>query len=307
MKCIVCHEPATIRISRHNATFCEEHFIEHIHRQVLRVIKKYSMFGKSDRIILAVSGGKDSLGTWKILLDLGFRVIGVHINNGFGKYSELSEQCVRDFANAESAELKVYQLEELIGFDFKTALKYTRKSACSLCGSFKRYNLNRIAIELAGDVLATAHNLDDETAFLLGNILYWHSNYLKKQHPVLEAEKGLVKKVKPIVRITDEEMRRYSDVMGIQYIQSRCPYVKHPTTHFYKEIMDELQAKFPSVKGVFYFGFVEKILPCIAEEENSGEAKKQTHYCSVCGYKTILPDKCFICTLKELVKDAKRT
>lgn len=303
MKCTVCGGTATIKISRHNAAFCEKHFIEHIHRQVLRVVKKYRMFSESDKIILAVSGGKDSLGTWRILLDLGYRVTAVHINNGFGEYSDISEQCVRDFARNANAELRVFKFEELMGFEFKTALRYTRKSPCSLCGSFKRYNLNRIAGELGGDVLATAHNLDDETAFLLGNILYWHINYLKKQKPVLEAEKGLVKKVKPIIRITDEEMKAYSEVRGIRYVEAKCPYVKHPTTHFYKRIMDELQDKFPSVKGVFYFGFVDKLLPNIDERETPEVA----HYCPECGYKTILSDKCFICTIKELIKNAEGT
>ena len=57
-----------IDVRRHNAGFCREHFIIHIHNQVARTIKEFEMFEPEDRILVAVSGGKDSLALWDILL-----------------------------------------------------------------------------------------------------------------------------------------------------------------------------------------------------------------------------------------------
>ncbi len=64
MKCTVCRGPASINIPRHNSKFCTPHFIEHIHRQIERSIEKYRMFDREDRLLLAVSGGKDSMAAW---------------------------------------------------------------------------------------------------------------------------------------------------------------------------------------------------------------------------------------------------
>ena len=67
MKCKVCREHAVVDIRRHNAGFCRDHFLEHARNQVARAIKEFKMFRPDDRLLLAVSGGKDSLALWDIL------------------------------------------------------------------------------------------------------------------------------------------------------------------------------------------------------------------------------------------------
>ena len=59
-RCRVCKEPAIIDLPRHNANFCAEHFLELCRRQVTKAIEKFDMLSKDDRILVAVSGGKDS-------------------------------------------------------------------------------------------------------------------------------------------------------------------------------------------------------------------------------------------------------
>src|SRR5436305_421490 len=82
----------------------------------------------------------------------------------------------------------------------------TRRAPCSGCGLAKRYLFNREAAERGYAVVATGHNLDDEAATLLGNVLHWQSGYLARQSPVLEAEdSGLVRKVKPLYRLSEHD------------------------------------------------------------------------------------------------------
>ena len=64
MKCKVCRQHAVVDVRRHNAAFCQEHFVVHIHNQVARTIKEFKMFDPDDRLLIAVSGGKDSLALW---------------------------------------------------------------------------------------------------------------------------------------------------------------------------------------------------------------------------------------------------
>jgi len=67
----VCRGPAGIEGGRHNAAFCPEHFVTHCRGQVRRAVHDHRMLEPGDRVLVAVSGGKDSLALWELLVDLG--------------------------------------------------------------------------------------------------------------------------------------------------------------------------------------------------------------------------------------------
>ena len=71
MKCRRCKAPAVIDIRRHNAAFCKDCFLHHCREQVRRAIHEYDMFEPGERILVAVSGGKDSLALWDLLWEAG--------------------------------------------------------------------------------------------------------------------------------------------------------------------------------------------------------------------------------------------
>ena len=87
MNCTKCKTKAVIGLPRHNAAFCKGCFNGFVHDQVARAIKSEKMCGKEDRILVAVSGGKDSLALWDILLKLGYRADALYVNLGIGTYS----------------------------------------------------------------------------------------------------------------------------------------------------------------------------------------------------------------------------
>jgi hypothetical protein len=76
VKCRVCRSEAVIDVPRHNANFCAQHFIAHCREQVARAIRHFDMLRPGDRVLVAVSGGKDSLALWDVLLDLGYDAEG---------------------------------------------------------------------------------------------------------------------------------------------------------------------------------------------------------------------------------------
>ena len=82
MKCRRCKAPAVVEIRRHNAAFCGDCFLRHVREQVKRAIASYDMFEPSDRILVAVSGGKDSLALWDVLLQLGYHADGLYLGLG---------------------------------------------------------------------------------------------------------------------------------------------------------------------------------------------------------------------------------
>src|SRR3984957_2673739 len=218
MKCRACRQPAVVEIRRHNAAFCEPCFFRHCGEQVNRAIEAFDMIRPGERVLVAVSGGKDSLALWDLLLDAGVAADGLYLGLGIGDYSDESGRYARAFAAARGATLVEIDLPTRFGYDIATGAAAARKAPCSACGLSKRHLFNQAAVDGGYDALATGHNLDDEAAVLLGNVLRWDLAYLGRQSPVLPGGDGFVRKVKPLVRLGEREMAAYCVLRGIDYI-----------------------------------------------------------------------------------------
>jgi len=267
MKCTRCRQPAVIEIRRHNAAFCQACFEHHVRQQVRRAIEDHAMLADGDRVLVAVSGGKDSLALWDVLLDLGYAATGFYLGLGIGEYSDRSGQVADAFARGRRVELIQVDLAAEYGFDIPTAKRKGSRSSCSVCGLSKRYLFNRVAIDRGFDVVATGHNLDDEAATLLGNTLRWHTDFLARQFPVLPGREGMAKKVKPLYRLSERETAAYAFLRGIEYVVEECPLVAGNTQLKYKDAMNHLEAGSPGTKASFYFGFVERAAHLFRAEE----------------------------------------
>lgn len=314
MKCKVCREHAVVDVRRHNAAFCRTHFQDHITNQVARTIKEFKMFSPLDRLLIAVSGGKDSLALWDILTDLGYDVTGFYLDLGIGGYSTRSKDACVAFAEARGAKLIVRSLNEEHGYTVPELAKLTGRVPCSGCGLNKRYEFNRAALEEGFEVLVTGHNLDDEVATLFGNVLHWNVDMLGRQAPVLderllahggEQRTVMVKKVKPLVKIAERETAAYALLKGIDYVVEECPMVEGNTQHRYKEAITLLEESSPGTKSQMYFGFLKKAASRFAEPGDRVDLAA----CMSCGSVTIAVDSgdplCSFCRTKNLALKRK--
>ncbi len=295
MKCRRCREAAIIDIRRHNAAFCSECFLHHCREQVRRAIADYDMVAPGDRLLVAVSGGKDSLALWDILLDLGYDVAGLYLGLGIGGYSQESAGYARAFAARRSAILVEIDLPEDLGFDIPSGSRAAGRVPCSACGLSKRHLFNQAAVDGGYDAVATGHNLDDEAAVLFGNVLRWSTEYLARQLPVLPAGNGFVRKVKPLVRLGERETAAYCVIRGIDYIVEECPMAEGNKHLGYKEALNAIEVGSPGSKAAFYFGFLDKVSQhfrpqAVAEQEQLGR-------CSSCGAATT-GEVCAFCKLR---------
>ena len=295
MKCRVCRGKAVIQLRRHRANFCREHFIDHVRRQVQRTIHDFDMFGKEERLVLGVSGGKDSLALWDILTHLGYAVDGVYLHLGIGEYSSDSLRFSQEFAESRGLILKIVDLPDQYDFSVPEAASASHRSPCSACGLSKRYILNKMAETSGYDVLVMGHNLDDEAATLFSNVLQWNVEYLGRQHPVLPAtEQGLARKVKPLIRVAERESAAYAVLSGIDYEVEECPMAAGNTLNRYKEWLNRLEEQSPGIKASFLFGFLERG----AEHFAAGDGV-ELMACSFCGQPTT-GDVCAFCRLQKL-------
>ncbi len=280
-KCRVCKQPAIIDLPRHNANFCAEHFLELCRRQVVKAIDQFDMLTKGERILVAVSGGKDSLAVWDMLLELGYHADGLYIGLGIGDYSDISGDYARAFAAARGLKLIEIKLRDEYGYDIPTAARATRRVPCSACGLSKRHLFDKAALDGGYTVLVTGHNLDDEAAVLLGNTLRWEIGYLARQLPVLPARDGLPKKVKPLVRLTERETAAWCVVRGIDYLVDECPMAAGNRHLGHKETLNAIEAQSPGSKAAFYLNFLERMAPLLAAHAEQERDALQT--CNQCG------------------------
>jgi len=294
MKCIKCRGKAHIKLPRHNARFCADHFVEYFHEQIQKAIKKNKMFTHQDNILVTVSGGKDSLVLWEALLKLGYQAEGLYLDLGIGDYSQKSKELCMYFAGKRSLTLHVVSISEWLDMGINGIAKKVRRPPCSSCGLIKRYLFNRFSVEQNYQVVATGHNLDDEAATLLGNLLHWQTGYLSRQSPVMPSNhSNMVKKVKPLYRLTEKETGAYAIIKGIDYILEECPLAVGASSIKFKKVLNDLEIQSPGTKQQLYFGFLKKGKKTFMEED-----KVELKSCTRCKQPTTI-DLCAFCQLSD--------
>lgn len=300
MKCKRCREKAQVQVRQHNAAFCRPCFIFFFQRQVQRAIEKEHMWTPDEDVLVAVSGGKDSLALWDALAVLGYRTTGVHLALGIGTYSDLSTEKTEAFAGQRNLPLITVRLQD-DDATIPVLTAFTNRSACAACGTSKRHYFDTVAIERGFPVLATGHNLDDEAARLLGNVLHWRSAHLAKQTPVLDAtHERFVRKVKPLYRISEFETAAYAFIRGIDYIVDECPNSLGATQLLYKDALNRLEASMPGTK----LAFVQEFLR-VGQPAFSGHIEGPPQSCIRCGMPAFAT-LCSYCSLRREV-EAKRS
>ncbi len=296
-KCKICGKPAEIFLYSQNLALCRKDFVKNFEKRVERTIKKFKMATRYEKILVAVSGGKDSLALLHLLNKLGYRVCGYYVDLGIGDYSKKSLEKVCKFSEEKKIEIKIENLKDEFGMGVGEISKIVKNPTCSVCGMIKRYMFNRMAQNF--DAIATGHNLDDEVATLFGNVLNWQTEYLSRQTPVLDGRESLKKKIKPFAFVSEYETATYAFIEGIDYIVDECPHSKGAKSIFYKGIVNDIENQMKGTKIRFLSGFLKN-----REVFSSPGSKTELKPCKKCGYLTS-SEICQFCRLKERINTIK--
>jgi uncharacterized protein (TIGR00269 family) len=297
VKCRKCGGAAALELRRHNAAFCPPHFLEFFRKQVTEAVHKHRMFTRDETVMVAVSGGKDSLALWDVLVEDGYQTAGLYLDLGIFDYSQESKAKCEAFAAARGQKLVIERVAEAVGAPIPEVQKATRRPTCSACGLSKRYLMNRVALEHGYSVVATGHNLDDEAATLFGSVMHWQMDALPRQSPALAStHPKLVRRVKPLYRLSELETAAYAFLRGIDYIVEECPFAEGATSIAHKELLNRLEEASPGSKHNFLFGFLEKARPAFEHLE-----PVVLQECASCGQVTT-GAVCAFCKLADQVK-----
>jgi uncharacterized protein (TIGR00269 family) len=195
--------------------------------------------------------------------------------------------------------LIVSRVADEVGAPVPVIKQVTRRPPCSGCGLSKRYLMNRVALEHGLPVVATGHNLDDEAATLLGSVMHWQMDALPRQSPALAStHPKLVRRVKPLYRLSERETAAFAFLRKIDYIVDECPFAVGATSIAHKEILNRMEDASPGAKHNFLFGFLEKARPVFERAESV-----TLQECTRCGQVTT-STVCAFCKMADQVKRA---
>ena len=217
-----------------------------IEKKVEETIMKYKLMSKRDKVVVALSGGKDSTSVLYILHKLGYNVSGLMIDLHLGNWSKMHRENMARFCSELGVEFHIADLKEELGQGIcfiKAVLKKKKNlTGCSVCGIIKRWILNRWAKKLGADKLVTGHNLDDEAQnvlmnFLKGNILLGVNSgpatggtfsargvlSRKGTSVPFSSGKGFAQRVKPLFYIPESEIRKYAKSKKFDIDYGKCP------------------------------------------------------------------------------------
>ncbi len=304
MRCRKCGQKAVINLRQHRLSLCRTHYLEWIPEQTLLQIKKHGMIRPGEHLLVAVSGGKDSLALWDILQVLAIPADGLYIHLGIAgpaDYSTASQNLSMQFAAARGLTLHIVNLADEYGKTVPQIIErssYAAQKPCSDCGLVKRHIMNTFARQNGYDCVATGHNLDDEAAVLFTNTLSWSVDKIARQYPVLPAAGGMVKKVKPLSHFYERETTAYTLLRGINYIQEECPFSGGNLTNTNKEFLNQLENARPGTKMTFYTSFLKAQKGGVFHHNpHQPEFEADLHACQICGQPTAGRDLCSFCKL----------
>ena len=300
-KCLRCSSRASYFVSYVRGGFCREHFVEYMEERVLRTIERYRMVPRGSKVIVAVSGGKDSIMLLNVLAkrrdEVGYgELVAVHINLGIRGYSEEAERVSLENCRALGVKCVVVNLRELIGVGVEELSKLSRRPACSVCGLVKRYILNAIAIAMGADVVATGHHLDDMLVYTFKNMLSSSVEELSKLTPVSPGVKGLVaSRVRPLFEVYEENTLAYVIAAGLQHLSRECP-LKHVgvVERESRGYFEKLEREIPGFK----LTAIRNIMKTMAMGKS--ETTETPARCELCG----MPSRERICSFCRLTEKA---
>jgi len=273
---------------------CGRCFCKSIENKVRGTISKYEMFEPKDKIMVAVSGGKDSVTLLHILtkIEKAFpdaTLSAVTVDEGITGYRDEALKVAKKNCGKLGVEHVVTSFKEMYGYTLDEIVNMIRErkkkglTPCSYCGVLRRRALNTAAREAGVDKLVTAHSLDDETQTMLLNIIHGDALRIARAKPVLTViHPKLVQRVKPLCEVPEKETAFYAYLKRIEFQSIPCPYAQTALRNDVRTMLNRLEEKHAGTKFAI-FRSVERIRPAL--EAMAEEAKLQN--CRKCGEPTV--------------------
>lgn len=287
MKCDRCGGAAVYSRRYSGQSLCSGCFSDSIVQKTARTISNHSMIRRGETVVVAVSGGKDSLSLLHVLERLsgkgGFHIRAVTIDEGIPGYRDEALGIVEEYCGKMGIECSVWSYRDIFGATLEDVLEARRSggSSCSTCGTLRRRAMDMAAGD--ADALATAHNLDDTLQTFMINMLSGDTAKIGRMGP---SQGTAPRKIKPFCEIYESEIVFYAFTNGIPFQTEPCPHMNEGIRTGLREFLNSLEEDHSGIKNSMYRS-VQRVVRHMPEA-------KAWQECATCGSRCT-GDTCAVC------------
>jgi uncharacterized protein (TIGR00269 family) len=284
-------------------SYCDKCFLEHVYKKTVKTIKHYQMLQPNDKIMLALSGGKDSITLTDIMGRIskrmnGIQLFAVTIDEGVetekGSYRTEAISFARSVAEKYSIPYKVYSYKQLFGENLSRYVdaKAYSGSACSVCGVFRRRALNLAAKELGATKIATGHNKDDEAQTFLMNVLRGDLERIIRSN---NENPEFIPRIKPLKRLFEREIAMYAYLRGYNFQTNECPFSQETVRDKMRVLLEQSNT---FISGVYdaLLNLQDELIQQLNKDRSTinhcrscgGPTSPKREICKACEYKQAL-------------------
>ena len=279
--------PVIIHRKASGQMLCKDCFIESATEKVLRNIRRNKLIERGDKVAVALSGGKDSVMVLDIINSLYERNIidlfAVTVDEGIEGYRKHGVDIAAKNAKKLGIEHRIASIKDYFGKTLDEIMQNESRQhgACTYCGVFRRWIINRVAREENATKIATGHNLDDETQAILMNYLEGNIDNLTRIGVKSEPKNDkFTVKIKPLREIPEKEIALYVIARELDVHFDECPYSRESFRGEVGRFVKELSANHPTIMYSTLKGF-DKVKPAIKKEFSGKKANMGN--CIQCG------------------------
>lgn len=222
------------------------HLPQVLFSKIFRAVVEFELIDAGDKILIGVSGGKDSLLLTYALACLkhhtkkNFSLVALTIDPNFSDDFHEKISAVKNFCNdlGIAHHVRAVDIAGLIR-------EQDNKSPCYTCAYFRRAVVNRLANELGANKVAYAHHLDDAVETFFMSLL--STGQLDTFQPKTFLDRTNITVIRPLVYVREFEVEKFARRQGFDVLKSPCPFDGTTNRQRVKELIRELEKTFPDL------------------------------------------------------------
>jgi len=309
--CVHCGKPAVVALDYANIDLCGLCFTCLFERRVWKANREFKLFKRGDRVVVGVSGGKDSSAMLFVLSkmagQIGFEILPVLVDEGIEGYRNKAIPLAEQLCERLGLQLKIHSYKQAVGKSMDEIVQLRdagkiRGKSCSFCGVLRRRALDNAAVELKATKIAVGHNADDVAQTFLMNLLRGEPQRNERfgvtsMHEQSTDFGGVVPRIRPLVFNTEKEAAEYCLVNDLPFYLGDCPYAVEAFRGEVKDFLNNVEEKYPGTK----FNLLHSFLKEKGGQASPAKEKAVVLKCAKCN-SPASGELCKACEIAELLK-----